>query len=400
MFATARDQAALKELSGHDARGRKNTKPVLHVSLSWALTDNPTSQHMLETARAALNAIGLGDHQAVIAAHGDKKHLHVHMVVNTIHPETGMTATLKYTKERLSRWAEGYEREHGIHCEQRVENNKRRDNAIKARQANALLMVGDLSKVGETGTSAGKAPYVPVKYQGPNRREWFTVKELKDRMKRMRAEMDVSLAVERTALRERHDQAFKSLYRDTKAAIDHARSGVKTQFKPHWRDLYRVQKRELRHLANASTVFERAVFVFGQRERLGRGKPLSMRTAVELVRRPGKLMSRIDAVHTRERRGLAQMEKAELHIYSDRVWAQHARRVDKLKAEQSAERAQQRDSHCAVTRGVTLQMAKASLATEAQTAPANDHTGRAAAVKKRMAQWRQRNQGKDFGREI
>ena len=124
MFATARDQAALKEQSGHDARGRKNTKPVLHVSLSWALTDNPTPQHMQETAKAALNAMGLADHQAVIAAHGDKKHLHVHMVVNTIHPETGMTAPLKYTKERLSRWAEGYERAHGIHCEQRIENPK------------------------------------------------------------------------------------------------------------------------------------------------------------------------------------------------------------------------------------------------------------------------------------
>ncbi|MGE0851889.1 MAG: hypothetical protein AB7O44_20080, partial [Hyphomicrobiaceae bacterium] len=265
---------------------------------------------------------------------------------------------------------------------------------------NALLMVGDLSKVGEHGISAGKVPYVQVKYKGPSRREWFTIKELKDRMKRLRAEMDVSLAVERTAMRERHDQAFKALYRDTKAAVDHARSGVKKQFKPHWRDLYRVQKRELRHLAHAWTVFERAVFVIGQRERLGRGKPISLRTAVELIRRPGKLLSRIEAVHTRERRELAQIEKAELHVYSDRIWAQHAGRVDRLKAEQSAERTQQRDAQYAVTRGVTLQMAKASLAAEAQKVPANDHAGRAAEVKQRMAAWRAKNQGKDFGREL
>jgi len=31
MFATARDQAALKEQSGRDARGCKNTKPVAQI---------------------------------------------------------------------------------------------------------------------------------------------------------------------------------------------------------------------------------------------------------------------------------------------------------------------------------------------------------------------------------
>lgn len=400
MFATARDQAALKQQSGQDARGRKNTKPVLHVSLSWAITDNPTSEHMLETARAALNAMGLADHQAVIAAHGDKQHLHVHMVVNTIHPETGMTAPLKYTKERLSRWAEGYERAHGIHCEQRVENNRLRDDAIKARQANGVLMIGDLSKLGQPDAGVESVPYVPVKYKGPSRSDWFTLKDLKDRMKRMRAEMDLSLRVERTALRERHDRDFKALGRDTYAAIDQARAAVAKTFKPQWRDLYRTQKRELRHVAGAATLFERAVFVFGQRERLGRGKPISVRTAVELIRRPGKLTSRIEAVHTRERRSLAQAEKVELHVYSDRIWAQHAGRVDRLKAEQAAERAQQRDAHFAATRRVTLQMAKASLATDLQKGPANDHAGRAVEIKERMAEWRAKNAGKDLGREM
>ncbi|MCK9910420.1 relaxase/mobilization nuclease domain-containing protein, partial [Microbacteriaceae bacterium K1510] len=113
---TARDQAALKEQSGQSARGRKNTKPVLHYTLSWAIGENPSPEHMRETALSSLKALGLDQHQAVMAAHSDKEHLHVHIVVNTIHPETGLTAPLKYTKERLSRWAEAYEREYGIHC--------------------------------------------------------------------------------------------------------------------------------------------------------------------------------------------------------------------------------------------------------------------------------------------
>ena len=400
MYATARDQALLKQQHGQDARGRKNTKPVLHLSLSWALSEQPTPEHMRETARAALNAMRLSEHQALIAAHGDKQHLHLHIVVNSIHPVSGMTAPLKYTKERLSRWAEGYEREHGIHCEQRIENNRLRDDAVKARQANAVLMIGDLSGLGEQAAGAARPPYVPVKYEGPTRREWFTIKELKDRMKRMRAEIDLGLKVERNAMRERHDQAFKALGRDTRAAIEHARTGVRQVFKPQWRDLYRGQKRELRFVTEASTIFERAVFVFGQRERLGRGKPISFRTAVELVRRPGKLLSRMEAVHTRERQQLARSEKAELSIYSDRIWTHHGARIERLKAEVSAERDQQRQDHFAATRGVTLQLARASLSAEIDRQAANDQAGRASDLKQRMSEWRARNQGKDFGREL
>ena len=129
MFAVVRDQAMLKQQAGRDARGRKNTKPVMHYSLSWADTETPSPEHMKETALASLKALGLEGHQAVMAAHGDKQHLHVHIVVNTIHPETGLTAPLKYTKERLSRWAEAYEREHGIHCQERIRNNAEREQA-------------------------------------------------------------------------------------------------------------------------------------------------------------------------------------------------------------------------------------------------------------------------------
>lgn len=403
MFATARDQAELKRQSGQDARGRKNQKPVMHLSLSWAIGENPTQQHMLETARSALNAIGLGEHQALIAAHNDKQHLHVHMVVNTIHPVTGMTAALKYTKERLSRWAEAYEKEHGLHCEQRVANNRQRDESTKARQASALLMVGDISGLRDPNAEAKKPPYVPVKHKGPSRREWFAIKDLKDRMSRLRAAMDLPLKVERNALREHHDLAYKALRKETANALDHARSGIREQFKPQWRDLYRIQKRELRHVAGAS-VFERAVFVFGQRDRLRHSKPLSLRSAMQLIRNPAKLAGRLETVHARERRSLAQMEKTQAHVYADRIWSQHAVRLEKLKSDQSAERRQQREAHHAATRSVTLQMAKASLAQDCATPdqiPANTNGfKRVDEIKQKMAEWRRKNTGRDFGREL
>ena len=358
---------------------------------------------MMETARSALNALGLADHQAVIAAHNDKEHLHLHMVVNSIHPVTGMTAGLKYTKEKLSRWAEGYEKQYGIHCEQRIENNRQRHDATKERQASALLMIGDLSKFRNPPQSAERPPYVPVKYKGPNRREWFAIKDLKDRMKRLRAEMDLSLKVERHELRDRHDRAYKALQKETGDALQHARSGVREEFKLQWRDLYRAQKRELRYVGSAS-LMERAVFVFGQRERLRHSKPLSMRSAMKLIANPQKLADRLETVHNRERRALAQIEKTRVHAHADKIWSQHAVKLDRLKSEQSAERLQQREAHFAATRAVNLEMAKASLAQDgaapARTPANTNEFRRADEIKRQMAEWRQRNAGRDFGREI
>ncbi len=49
------------------------------------------------------------------------------MIANWVDPETGKAAKLGNSKLRLSRWAEGYEREQGrVRCEERVKNNERR----------------------------------------------------------------------------------------------------------------------------------------------------------------------------------------------------------------------------------------------------------------------------------
>ena len=246
-----------------------------------------------------------------MGAHSDKEHLHVHMVVNSIHPVTGMTAGLKYSKENLSRWAEAYEKQHGIHCEERIKNNAKREQLARDRKASDALMPDGL-------TTAGKPPYVPVKHRGPDRQQWFTRKNLKDRMSRLRAEMDLKHKDERDQLWQSHQKLRSEISDNTQAAVDHARGYVRTQFKPQWRDLYRAHRSEAKYVANAP-LLERAVFVFSRRERLGLRKPLSLRQAVSLIRSPGKLLDRIDAVHERERRALSRTEKTEAKIYTDRI---------------------------------------------------------------------------------
>ena len=127
MAATAKAAPDLKRLAGGARGGRKLAKPVLHYSLSWAQDETPTRQEMSRAMDGSLEALGLEGHEALIVAHDDTRHPHVHVVANRVDPETGKAAKLGNSKLRLSRWAEGYEREQGrIRVERRVKNNERR----------------------------------------------------------------------------------------------------------------------------------------------------------------------------------------------------------------------------------------------------------------------------------
>ena len=127
MAATAKAAPDLKRLAGGARGGRKLAKPVLHYSLSWAQDETPDKREMSRAVDRSLEALGLEGHEALIVAHEDTRHPHVHVIANRVDPETGKAATLGNSKLRLSRWAEGYEREQGrIRCERRVRNNERR----------------------------------------------------------------------------------------------------------------------------------------------------------------------------------------------------------------------------------------------------------------------------------
>ena len=128
MAATASRSEELKELAGVKAGGRALEKPVCHYSLSWAKDEKPGLKEMGQAVTESLEKMGLADRQAVMIAHRDTAQPHVHVVVNRVSVEDGRAAKLGNSYLKLSRWAEGYEREQGrIRCPQRVENNAGRD---------------------------------------------------------------------------------------------------------------------------------------------------------------------------------------------------------------------------------------------------------------------------------
>ena len=130
MAATARQQDALKQQAGGSVAGNKSDQVVFHYSLGWhpSEKDSLTKAEMLRAADESIRAIGASDHQAMIYAHNDAEHPHVHVVLNRVHPEHGKMLDLWKYQTNLSKWALGYEQERGkVLCNERVNNWRERE---------------------------------------------------------------------------------------------------------------------------------------------------------------------------------------------------------------------------------------------------------------------------------
>jgi relaxase-like protein len=129
MLWTARNAELLKQEAGVRAGGRVTESPVKEVSLNWSPEDKPTKEHMIETAEGFLRHMNWHEHQTLMVAHNDK-HAHVHLMINVIHPETGLHLDDGLERRRAQAWALEYERENGrIYCEQRLKNVEEREDA-------------------------------------------------------------------------------------------------------------------------------------------------------------------------------------------------------------------------------------------------------------------------------
>ncbi len=118
----------LKIENGSSTAGRKTeTGSVYHYSLSWAHRETPNEEHQKEMALATLGHLGLSENEYYLVGHNDTEHAHVHIVANLTNPETGKRTHIGLDRKALQAWALEYEKEHGIHCENRVLNAQLRE---------------------------------------------------------------------------------------------------------------------------------------------------------------------------------------------------------------------------------------------------------------------------------
>jgi hypothetical protein len=121
MVATFYSRDLLKEEAGIAPGGPRLDKPVKHAALSWSPEERVSREEMIAAAQSFLKDMGWDEHQCVLFAHQDKKHQHVHLMLNQVHPERGTKLDDGFEKRRASDWARVYEQARGrVLCEERL----------------------------------------------------------------------------------------------------------------------------------------------------------------------------------------------------------------------------------------------------------------------------------------
>lgn len=77
--------------------------PVCHMVLSWSETEVRSDAETMAAVEAVLEDFGAHGYQAVIALHRDRPCLHVHIILNRVHPITGQALSLSNDYARLER---------------------------------------------------------------------------------------------------------------------------------------------------------------------------------------------------------------------------------------------------------------------------------------------------------
>jgi hypothetical protein len=89
-------------------------KPVYHLSLSLAPGEHLTPEQWQPVLDRVLKDLGLADHQALVVAHRDRGHEHVHLMVNRVNLETGQVWAGRFDYATIEKTLRSIERQLGF----------------------------------------------------------------------------------------------------------------------------------------------------------------------------------------------------------------------------------------------------------------------------------------------
>jgi len=244
MAATAMDADRLKENAGVKATGRKSAQTVLHLVLSWHPEEAASLDRaqMMAAAEAALQAIDAGDRQALIIAHNDSAHPHVHVLVNRVSPRDGRILSSSKENLKLSKWAQRYEEERGkIYCEDRVLNNEARDRGDYVRAEKGIPW--QIMKAEKLARDAAN--------DNPDKAAELR-RALQERMRTVGKSMRGTInrhAREWSAFEQAHTERRRTIIRALHRSRAQARDRIVAEFRPLWREIRAREGEENAQLA-------------------------------------------------------------------------------------------------------------------------------------------------------
>ncbi|MFL5381689.1 MAG: relaxase/mobilization nuclease domain-containing protein [Longimicrobiaceae bacterium] len=111
---TSHPQAAARIMRATARDSTRTRKPVYHLSISFDPSDPVDRATMRQVADRTLRDLGLQEHQALIVAHKDRAHPHLHIMVNRVHPERCTAWSKSWDYARIERSLREQEKEHGL----------------------------------------------------------------------------------------------------------------------------------------------------------------------------------------------------------------------------------------------------------------------------------------------
>ena len=255
MAATAKAQNELKAAAGVRAGRASKHGPVMHVVLSFD-KDEPTDRDSMQTAADEfLSSLGADpakmrgkskpkrrqfadEHQVMMYAHSDTGNAHLHLMINRVHPHTGVNLPSNNDQIKAQKWALDYSKRHGTEHKTpaRSENMADRDAGeyVKANRRKSRNLY-ELEKALE-----------PVN----DNKRFIALKEQQVKKDAALALRGRNLAKTQAAAMKRITAAHKkrqaALARSAQTQINKVRSAIREDFRPEWRDLRKDQAKEKR----------------------------------------------------------------------------------------------------------------------------------------------------------
>jgi len=254
MAATAGTQNELKRAAGIRSGRTSKDGAVMHVVLSFDKDEPADPETMRAAADGFLSQLGADpakmrgkakpkrrqfadEHQVVMYAHRDTDNAHLHLMINTVHPEHGVKLPTSNNQLKAQKWALEFSKEHGT------------EHKTPARSENAELRADGEYVKGERRKSRNAYEQEQAAKDAANDNA------LAETQLKAEREKDAELAERGRSMAELHKQAWEQLteaYRERKTTlarqlqtdINKAKANTREEYRPQWRGLRAFQESE------------------------------------------------------------------------------------------------------------------------------------------------------------
>ena len=338
MAATASMADELKAEAGVRAGRKTKHGPVMHLVMSY--TDGePTDRKSVERdVDQMLSKLGAdpakmrgkskpsrkqfaNEHQVQMWAHEDTDAFHVHVSINTVHPEHGIRLPTSNNYRKLQRWALAYSKEKGTdHLtparEENVETRKQGEYVKHPNRKNRKAFEEARALEAVTG-SKERAALI-----------------LKEQKKKDKAVFDAGRALkirhreDLKQIEQRYLDSIKKAAKLRKAELNRAKSDVREKYRPVWRELSDKQAHELEtFMALEKSFFGRTKNILSVMRSKGADEKSHLARAFRIISNRNERRAYLEKAQLRERQAVQLQVNSELIEAKERGAKQESKRL-------------------------------------------------------------------------